>query len=46
MSFILAPFVGLLQKWYVPRVLAVIVAALAAFSVVFSLGGLMIAQVN
>ena len=46
MSFVLSPLVGLLQKWYVPRVIAVIIATLAAFSLVFSLGGLMISQVN
>lgn len=46
MSFILAPLVGVLRNWYVPRVLAVIIATLIAFSLVFSLGGLMIAQVN
>ena len=46
MSFILAPLVDLFQKWYVPRVIAVIFSTLAAFSLVFSIGVLMVSQVN
>jgi predicted PurR-regulated permease PerM len=46
MSFILAPLVDLLQKWYVPRVIAVVFSTLVAFSLVFSVGVLMISQVN
>jgi predicted PurR-regulated permease PerM len=46
MSFVLAPLVRLLQRLYVPRLLAVIVVVLIAFGVVFSIGGLMVAQVN
>ena len=46
MSFVLAPLVRLLQGLYVPRVLAVIVSVLVAFAAVFSLGALMVAQVN
>jgi predicted PurR-regulated permease PerM len=46
MSFILAPLVGLLQRWYVPRLVAVAVATLAAFSLVFGIGVLMVSQVN
>ena len=46
MSFLLAPPVRLLQGWRVPRVLAVIVVAVFAFAAIFSLGGLMVAEVN
>src|ERR1700681_757257 len=46
MSFVLAPLVDLLQRWYVPRSLSVIVVVLLAFAGVFSLGVLMVSQVN
>ena len=46
MSFVLAPPVDLLQRWYVPRIVAVIAVVLLAFAGVFGLGGLMISQVN
>jgi predicted PurR-regulated permease PerM len=46
MSFVLAPPVDFLQRWYVPRSLAVIGVVLLAFAGVFSLGGLMISQVD
>ena len=46
MSFVLAPPVDFLQRWYVPRSVAVIGVVLLAFAAVFSLGGLMISQVN
>ena len=46
MSFLLAPPVRLLQGWRVPRVLAVIVVVVVAFAAIFSLGGLMVAEVN
>jgi len=46
MSFVLAPLVGLLQRIYVPRVVAVFLVVLVAFSAVFALGGLMVSQVN
>ena len=46
MSFVLAPPVEFLQRWYVPRIVAVIGVVLLAFAGVFSLGGLMISQVN
>src|ERR1700681_4483090 len=46
MSFVLAPLVDLLQRWYVPRSLSVILVVLLAFAAVFSLGALMISQVN
>jgi predicted PurR-regulated permease PerM len=38
--------VELLQRWHVPRSVAVIAVVLFAFAGVFSLGGLMISQVN
>jgi len=46
MSFLLAPPVQLLQGWRVPRGLAVIVVVVVAFAAIFSLGGLMVAEVN
>ena len=46
MSFLLAPPVQLLQGWRVPRGLAVIVVVVVAFMAIFSLGGLMVAEVN
>jgi predicted PurR-regulated permease PerM len=46
MSFVLAPFVGLLQRLYVPRIAAVLLVVLFAFTAVFALGGLMVSQVN
>ena len=46
MSFVLAPPVDFLQRWYVPRSMAVIGVVLLAFAGVFSLGGLMISQVD
>src|ERR1700738_4796716 len=46
MSFALAPLVRFLQGWHVPRMVAVIFVVLAAFAGVFSLGALMVSQVN
>ena len=46
MSFVLAPLVRLLQRVYMPRIAAVFLVVLFAFSVVFALGGLMVSQVN
>jgi predicted PurR-regulated permease PerM len=46
LSFALAPPVELLQRWHMPRSVAVIGVVLCAFAGVFSLGGLMISQVN
>ena len=46
MSFVLAPPVGLLQRLYVPRIAAVLLVVLVAFTAVFALGGLMASQVN
>jgi predicted PurR-regulated permease PerM len=46
MSFVLAPFVRLLQRLYFPRFAAVSLVVALAFSAVFALGGLMASQVN
>jgi hypothetical protein len=46
MSFVLAPLVGLLRRLYVPRIAAVLLVVLVAFTAVFALGGLMASQVN
>ena len=46
MSFLLAPPVRLLQGWRVPRGFAVIVVVVVAFAAIFSLGGLMVGEVN
>src|ERR1700694_42645 len=46
LSFALAPLVRILQGWRVPRTFAVIFVVLAAFAAIFSLGALMVSQVN
>jgi predicted PurR-regulated permease PerM len=46
MSFALAPLVALLQRAHFPRVAAVFLVVLVAFTGVFALGGLMASQVN
>ena len=46
LSFVLAPHVSLLQRVYVPRVAAVLVVGLFAFSVIFALGAVMVSQVT
>ena len=46
MSFVLAPLVRLLQRWFLPRIVAVAIVVLVAFGAVFSLGSLMVSQVN
>jgi predicted PurR-regulated permease PerM len=46
LSFALAPLVRLLQGWRVPRMFAVIFVVLIAFAAIFSLGALMVSQVN
>ena len=45
-SFVLAPFVIRLQSWRVPRTLSVLIAVFIGFSIMFSLGGLMVSQAN
>ena len=46
LSLVLAPLVRLLRNIRIPRALAVIIAVLVAFAVIFSLGALMVSQVN
>jgi predicted PurR-regulated permease PerM len=46
LCFALTPPVELLQRLYVPRIVAVIGVVLLAFGGVFGLGGLMVSQVN
>jgi predicted PurR-regulated permease PerM len=45
-SFVLAPFVIRLQSWRVPRTLSALVAVFIGFSIIFSLGGLMVSEAN
>src|ERR1700710_440606 len=45
-SFVLAPFVIRLQSWRIPRTLSVLVAVFIGFSILFSLGGLMVSPAN
>jgi predicted PurR-regulated permease PerM len=44
LSFVLAPFVMRLHSWRVPRTASVLVVVLIGFSIIFSLGGLMVSQ--
>ena len=46
LTFVLAPLVRLLQRWHFPRIVAVVLVALIAFAAIFSLGALMVSQVN
>jgi predicted PurR-regulated permease PerM len=46
LSFVLAPLVSFLQRWYFPRVVAVLVVGLFAFSTIFGLGALIVSQVT
>jgi len=46
LSFVLAPFVIKLQAWRLPRILCVLVVVFFGFSVIFSLGGLMVSQAS
>jgi predicted PurR-regulated permease PerM len=46
LSFVLAPFVRLLQLWYIPRIVAVVGVTLLALVVALGLAALMVAQVN
>jgi predicted PurR-regulated permease PerM len=45
LSFVLAPLVRLLQRWHMPRALAVVAVVLLAFTSIFALGGVIAAQV-
>ncbi|HVI78587.1 MAG TPA: AI-2E family transporter, partial [Candidatus Acidoferrum sp.] len=44
LSFVLAPFVMRLRTWRIPRTISVLVVVLIGFSIIFSLGGLMVSQ--
>jgi predicted PurR-regulated permease PerM len=44
LSFVLAPLVIFLHSWRVPRTASVLIAVFFGFSVIFSLGGLMVSQ--
>jgi predicted PurR-regulated permease PerM len=44
LSFVLAPFIIRLQSWRMPRTLSVLVVVCFGFSIIFSLGGLMVSQ--
>jgi predicted PurR-regulated permease PerM len=46
LTFVLAPLVRLLQRWYFPRIVAVVLVALIAFAAIFGLGALMVSQVS
>src|SRR5262245_396350 len=46
LSFVLAPFVMLLHSWRIPRTASVLVVVFLGFSIIFSLGGLMITQAS
>jgi predicted PurR-regulated permease PerM len=46
LSFVLAPLVRALQRWYVPRGLSVVSIVLLAFMSIFALGGVIAAQVT
>ena len=46
LSFVLAPLVSFLQRWYVPRSLAVITVVLIAFAAILGAGALVVSQVN
>ena len=46
MSLVLAPVVDFLLRWHCPRGLAVLIVVFFAFAGVFSMGGLMISQIN
>jgi hypothetical protein len=46
LSFVLAPLVRLLQRWHLPRGLAVVGVVLLAFVSIFALGGVIATQVT
>lgn len=46
LSFVLAPFVVRMQSWRLPRTLSVLVVVFFGFSIIFSLGGLMVSQAS
>jgi predicted PurR-regulated permease PerM len=46
LTFVLAPLVVLLQRWFVPRTVAIIAAMLVAITIIFSLGTMVASQIN
>jgi predicted PurR-regulated permease PerM len=46
LSFVLAPLVGLLQRWHIPRGLSVVSVVLLAFMSIFALGSVIATQVT
>jgi predicted PurR-regulated permease PerM len=46
LGFVLAPLVGLLQRWHIPRALSVVSVVFLAFVSIFALGGVMATQLN
>ncbi len=46
LSFVLAPLVRFLRRWYLPRALAVLLSVLLAFGIIFSFGSLLFTQVT
>ena len=44
LSFVLAPFVMRLHSWRIPRTASVLIVVFFGFSIIFSLGGLMVSQ--
>jgi predicted PurR-regulated permease PerM len=44
LSFVLAPFVIRLHSWRIPRTASVLIVVFVGFSIIFSLGGLMVSQ--
>ena len=46
LSFVLAPLVRRLQSWHFPRIAAVSIVGLFAFSTIFGLGAFMVSQVS
>jgi predicted PurR-regulated permease PerM len=46
LSFVLAPFVIRLRSWRIPRTVSVLVVVFFGFSIIFSLGGLMVSEAS
>ena len=46
LSFVLAPLVRRLQSWHFPRIAAVSIVGIFAFSTIFGLGAFMVSQVS
>ena len=46
LSFVLAPLVRILERWYIPRPISVVGVVLLAFASIFLIGGMIAAQVT